>query len=310
LNLQILNELDDKLKLIVIAGPTAVGKTRLALEMARELNCDIMSADSRQLYKEMNIGTAKPSSRELKMVPHYFINHKSIHEYYSAGRFEEDVISLLEKYDKSSMILVGGSGLYIKAVCEGIDEMPDPDLDFRSEMMKRLETESLAGLVEELKRQDYQSWETIDLNNPKRVIRALEVIRQTGKKYSDIKSQSKKTRNFEVLKIGLDMPRDMLFNRINIRVDQMITQGLMDEVRSLWQWRHLTALQTVGYSEFFDYLDGKYDFEEAVRLCKRNTRRYAKRQLTWFRKDPAMQWYSPADTVAILKRVHAFVLDK
>ena len=297
--------MNDKLKLIVIAGPTAVGKTSLALKIARELSCAIISADSRQLYIELNIGTAKPTAQEMEMVPHHFINHKSIHEYYSAGRFEEDAIRLLEKYEKGSMIMVGGSGLYIKAICDGIDEMPDPDLGIRTDLQKRLDTGSLDDLVGELKKLDYQSWKTIDLNNPNRVIRALEVIRQTGKKYSEIKSQSKKTRNFEVLKIGLDLPRDILFDRINARVDHMIKLGLLEEVKALWRWKHLPALQTVGYSEFFDYLDGKYDFAEAVRLCKRNTRRYAKRQLTWFRKDPAIQWFNPADN-EILKRVHTF----
>lgn len=302
--------MNDKLKLIVITGPTAVGKTSLALKIAMELGCDIISADSRQIYKELNIGTAKPTAKELKMARHHFIDYKSIHEYYSAGRFEEDVIRLLAKCHSNIMIMAGGSGLYIKAVCDGIDKMPDPDPGLRSELQKRLEAKGLQELAGELKLLDYQSWKILDLNNPSRVIRALEVIQQTGKKYSEIKCQSKKTRNFDILKLGLDLPREILFERINERVDKMLAAGLLDEVTSLWPWKHLPALQTVGYSEFFEYLDHRYDYIEAVRLCKRNTRRYAKRQLTWFRKDPEIHWFSPTETSAILKSVQTFVHKK
>jgi tRNA dimethylallyltransferase len=260
--------LNDKLKLIVLVGPTAVGKTSLSLKIAMDQGWEIISADSRQLYKEMNIGTAKPTKEELSLVRHHFINYKSIHEYYSAGRFEVDVLKLLEQYDKKNFLMVGGSGLYVKAVCDGIDEMPGPNLD---------------------------------------LIRALEVIHQTGKKYSEFKSKSKKTRHFDVLKIGLDMPREQLFARIDARVEAMIEHGLLDEVKSLIPWKGLTALQTVGYTEFFNYLEGKYDFREAVRLCKRNTRRYAKRQLTWFRKDKDIHWMSADNYYEVNSAITDFI---
>ena len=298
--------MNDK-KLIVIAGPTAVGKTDLAIRIAVNLECDIISADSRQIYKEMNIGTAKPSGEKLKQVKHYFINYISIHDYYSAGRFEVDVMDLLNHYDKKNIVMAGGSGLYIKAVCDGIDDMPDPDLELRSTLQKRYIEKGLENLTVELKKMDIETWNSIDLQNPKRVIRALEVIHQTGLKFSDLKDRKKKNRDFKILKIGLDLPRETLFERINARVDNMISQGLLDEVKSLWPWRNLTALDTVGYSEFFKYLEGDYDFQEAVRLCKRNTRRYAKRQLTWFRKEKDMHWYSAENYNPIDKLVKDFI---
>jgi tRNA dimethylallyltransferase len=299
--------LNDKLKLIVIAGPTAVGKTDLAIKLALELGCEIISADSRQLYREMDIGTAKPGPEQLKQVTHHFISCKSIHDYYSAGRFEVDVINMLDRYNGETIIMVGGSGLYIKAVCDGIDEMPDPDLALRQIIQKRIEEEDLAKLTDELKKLDIDSWRSIDLRNPSRVVRALEVIHQTGRKYSEFKNSKKKERNFDILKIGLDIPREELFNKINARVDAMIDQGLLNEVKSLKAWKNETALQTVGYSEFFDYLDGNYDFEEAVRLCKRNTRRYAKRQLTWFRKDKQMHWFLPDAYAPIKTLIDSFI---
>jgi len=237
--------LNDKKKLIVIAGPTAVGKTDLAIKLATYLNCDIISADSRQLYKEINIGTAKPSLEERRKVRHYFIDYKSIHEYYSAGRFEVDVGDLLRDYEKNYILLVGGSGLYVKAVCEGIDEMPGPDLNLRKSLQRRFEENGLEDLTEELKIMDPDSWNALDLQNPKRVIRALEIVHQTGKKFSELKVRKKQSRNFDILKIGLHMPREVLFNRINARVDKMIDQGLLEEVRSLWPWSELTALETV-----------------------------------------------------------------
>lgn len=299
--------MNDKLKLIVIAGPTAVGKTDLSIKLALDLDCEIISADSRQFYKEMDIGTAKPAPEQLKMVQHHFINHKSIHDYYSAGRFEVDVIDFLDHYNRESVIIVGGSGLYIKAVCEGIDEMPGPDLRLRNALQKRLEEDGLKKLAKELKILDLDSWRSIDIQNPNRVIRALEVIHQTGKKYSELKNRKKKDRNFDILKIGLDMPREDLFNRINDRVDTMIDQGLLGEVKSLKVWKNTTALQTVGYSEFFNYLAGEYDFEEAVRLFKRNTRRYAKRQLTWFKKDNDIHWFLPDAYTSIKSLINSFI---
>ena len=299
--------MSDKSKLIVIAGPTAIGKTDLAIKLALELDCEIISADSRQIYKEMNIGTAKPTQAQLNAVQHHFINYKSIHEYYSAGRFEVDVIKMLDNYNRDNILLVGGSGLYIKAVCDGIDEMPDPDLNLRMTLQKRFEDDGLAKLADELKRLDIDTWETIDIQNPNRIIRALEVIQQTGKRYSELKNGKKKERNFDILKIGLDIPREDLFNRINNRVDAMLDQGLLDEVKSLERWKDKTALQTVGYSEFFDYLAGNFGLDEAVRLCKRNTRRYAKRQLTWFRKDKGIHWFLPDRYKNIKSLIYSFI---
>lgn len=302
--------MNDKLKLIVVSGPTSIGKTEISIQLAKELDCDIISADSRQIYSEMNIGTAKPSPQELSEVTHHFINYKSIHEYYSAGRFEVDTLELLKKYQKGVVLLTGGSGLYIKAVCDGIDEFPGPDLGLRNQLQSRLEDKGMDPLLEELKSLDIDTWNAIDLKNPKRVIRALEIIHQTGKKYSVLKNQPKKLRDFDILKIGLDMPREELFERINQRVDRMLEAGLIEEVRSLKSCRELTALQTVGYTEFFDYFDGKYNLEEAVRLCKRNTRRYAKRQLTWFRKDKSIHWFTPDSYDKITSLIRSFITSK
>jgi tRNA dimethylallyltransferase len=299
--------MNDKLKLIVVSGPTAIGKTELSVLLARELDCDIISADSRQIYREMNIGTAKPSAKELESAKHYFINYKSIQDYYSAGRFELDVIKLLSKYRKQAILMVGGSGLYIKAVCDGIDEFPGPDLMLRNVLETRYKEEGLDPLREDLRSLDYDTWKSIDLKNPKRVIRALEVIQQTGKKYSVLKNETHKSRDFDILKIGLDIPREDLFKRINLRVDGMLEAGLLEEVKSLLPFKDLTALQTVGYTEFFGYFDGEYDLDEAIRLCKRNSRRYAKRQLTWFRKDERIHWFSPNSYEQILALISNFL---
>jgi len=299
--------MNDKLKLIVVSGPTAIGKTELSVLLARGFDCDIISADSRQIYREMNIGTAKPSAQELEAATHYFINYKSIQDYYSAGRFELDVIKLLSKYRKRAILMVGGSGLYIKAVCEGIDEFPGPDLMLRNVLQTRYKEKGLDPLREELRSLDYDTWKTIDLKNPKRVIRALEVIRQTGKKYSVLKNETHKNRDFDILKIGLNIPREDLIKRINLRVDGMLEAGLLEEVQSLLPFRNLTALQTVGYTEFFGYFDGEYDLEEAIRLCKRNSRRYAKRQLTWFRKDEHIHWFSPNSYEQIMALITNFI---
>lgn len=299
--------MNGRLKLIVLTGPTAVGKTRLSIRLAQKFGSEIISADSRQLYREMTIGTAKPSPEELNLVRHYFIDHVSIHDYYSAGRYELDVHDLLSGYHKSHIMMVGGSGLYVRAVVDGIDDMPDPDLSLRQSLQDRYEKDGLKALLEELHRMDFDTWNSIDRKNPKRVIRALEVIHQTGIKYSVLKNQIKKSRDFDVLKIGLDQSRDELFSRINARVDEMIRIGLLDEVRSLMPWKDLTALKTVGYTEFFDFLEGKYDFQEALRLCKRNTRRYAKRQLTWFRKDQEIHWFQSTEESGVINLIDRFL---
>ena len=266
----------------------------MSVNLAEVFKKEIISADSRQIYKELKIGTAKPSQEELARVKHHFVNCKSIHDYYSSGRFEVEALELISNLNENNEIfVVGGSGLHIKALCEGIDEMPPPDFLLRANINEKLNKYGLEVLQNELKRLDQETWEMIDIKNPNRVIRALEVIHQTGKKFSEIKKGKSKTRNFELLKIGLDLPRDELFNRINHRCDLMLEQGLLEEVKSLSDVQHLSALQTVGYKEFFGYFDNKYDLEEAIRLFKRNSRRYAKRQITWFKGDSAISWYQP-----------------
>ncbi|MCC5932465.1 MAG: tRNA (adenosine(37)-N6)-dimethylallyltransferase MiaA [Cyclobacteriaceae bacterium] len=281
--------------LIVIAGPTAVGKTAFSIDLALALGSEIISADSRQFYKEMHIGTAKPVQNEMKGVAHHFIGFISVQDYYSAGMFELDVLRKLDVlFEKHPLvILTGGSGLYIKAVCKGMNEIPNPDLSIREQLYLELENKGLDVLRAELSEKDPVYCQSADLNNPQRIIRALEVIRDTGKPYSAYRSDKSVKRPFRILKIGLDRDREELYQRINDRVDQMMKGGLLEEAKSLWFLKHLNALQTVGYRELFAYLDGQSDFEEAIRLLKRNSRRYAKRQLTWFKADPEMQWFHP-----------------
>lgn len=274
-------------ELIVICGPTASGKTELAIQLAQKLNTVIISADSRQFFKEMNIGTAKPSKEELSQVKHYFINSHTILENYSAGNFEEDALNLLSKLFKkhNQVILVGGSGLYIKAVCEGFDDLPKSNLTIRDQLKKRLQSEGLSALYAELQNKDPEYASQINENNKQRILRALEVIAISGKPFSSFRQKNRNKRNFECKKILIDWDRQKLYDRINHRVDVMLENGLEEEARQLYSQKHLNALQTVGYQEFFDYFDGKISKQEAIRLIKRNTRRYAKRQLTWFRRD-------------------------
>lgn len=299
-----------KFKLIILLGPTAIGKTKLAIRLASCLKCEVISADSRQIFKEMNIGTAKPSLAEQCGIKHHLIDFRSIYEYYSAGKYEQDVINLINSlsnaHDKA--LMVGGSGLYIQAVCEGIDDMPDPDPDLRIYLETRLKVEGLDGLADKLRIMDPETWDSIDLKNPKRVIRALEVIYQTSEKYSTIKKGRVKSRSFDYVKIGLEMDRELLYDRINERVDRMLEVGLLKEAQRLFQVRQLTALQTVGYQEIFGYLEGKYDLEEAIRLLKRNTRRYAKKQMTWFNRDREIHWFSPGSIDEILEMINNFLI--
>ncbi len=257
----------------------------------------------------MKIGTDKPSTEDLNKIKHHLINHKSITDYYSAGRYEKDVISLIDTLSgkTSKAILVGGSGLYIKAVCDGINDMPGPDKTLRTNLEKILKSKGLEHLADELKILDFETWDSIDLKNPIRVLRALEVIYQTGEKFSSIKRVSSKTRNFEILKIGLELDRHILYDRINLRVDQMLSSGLLEEVIGLLPHKELPALQTLGYQELFDYLDKKYDLDEAVRLIKRNSRRYAKRQLTWFKKDREIHWFHQDAYQQIILRIENFL---
>jgi tRNA dimethylallyltransferase len=282
--------------LIVIVGPTAIGKTALSIELAKHYGCAIFSADSRQFYAEMTIGTAKPSQKEMQGIPHFFVGHKSIQEEYNAGRFEKEALFELDRYFEGNdlAILVGGSGLYVNAVCYGIDDIPK-DSSIRDALQQQLERDGLESLQEELKRLDPEHYANSNVKNPQRVIRALEVCRLTGKTYTSFRSNEVKTRPFTTIMIGLDAPRDILYERINLRVDNMVTQGLVQEVNGLLPFRHLNALNTVGYKEFFDHLDGLCTLHEAIEKVKQNTRNFAKRQLTWFRKDKSTHWVRALD---------------
>jgi tRNA dimethylallyltransferase len=280
--------------LIVIAGPTAVGKTAVAIELAKQLKAEIISADSRQFFKEMSIGTAKPTAEELSQAKHHFINSHSITESFSVGDFEKQVLALLEiifqKHDTA--ILVGGSGLYIKAVCEGFDELPVASPQVRESLNQEFKDKGITYLQEKLKSADPVYYQQVDLNNPQRIIRALEVTESTGKPFSSYRKAGTNKRRFQIIKIGLNLPREVLYQRINQRVDDMVEQGLIEEAKSLLSYRDLNALNTVGYAELFDYFDCKIDLKTAVELVKQNTRRFAKRQLTWFRKDDEIKWMS------------------
>lgn len=279
-------------KLTILLGPTAVGKTDLAIDMARSASSPVISCDSRQIFKEMKIGTAPPSAWQLAAVRHYFIFSHSVADYYTAGKYELEALALLEELFKTHnhLIMSGGSGLYIDALCNGLDDFPPADQELRGRLMHRLESEGLQSLVDELSQVDEESCGFVDLSNPQRVVRALEVTLQTGKPYSRWRSNRKKQRPFEIEKIGLSRPRELLYERIDRRVDMMVQAGLEEEVRSLEKWRSMPALRTVGYREFFDYFDGKQDLDTAIALIKRNTRHYAKRQITWWARDKEINW--------------------
>ncbi len=267
----------------------------MAIETAQKLCTVILSADSRQIYKELKIGTAAPTEEELSRVQHYFIGNKSIFDYYSAGIYELEVMQVLADIfkTKDTAILTGGSGLYIDAVCKGIDALPDVDMSIRNSLINQLDKEGIESLRFDLQRLDPEHYKVVDLNNPKRILKALEVCIQTGKTYSSFLTKPEKRRDFKMIKIGLERERIELFERIDKRVDLMFEQGLIVEAESLYKFKQLNALNTVGYKELFDYFDHKYDLKEAVRLIKRNTRRYAKRQMTWFKRDEDITWFNP-----------------
>ena len=283
--------------LIVIAGPTASGKTAAAIQLAQHYHTVIVSADSRQFFREMSIGTAKPTEEELAAAPHYFINSHSITEPFSVGDFERECMQLLDELFKKHdvVILVGGSGLYIKAITEGFDELPTADPDIRDRLNTELAANGIAALQERLKQVDPTYYTEVDVNNPQRVIRALEVYEATGNPISSYRKSIVNKRPFHIIKFGLDMPRAKLYNRINQRVDMMVNDGLVEEVAALTPYRHYNALNTVGYSELFEYFDGKTDMDTAISAIKQNTRRFAKRQLTWFRKDKELIWMDAGD---------------
>lgn len=279
-------------ELIIILGPTGVGKTDYAIDMALRLGSPVISCDSRQIFKEMKIGTAPPSDEQLARVRHYFIFTNSVTEYYTAGRYELDAMALVEELFKThdKLVMAGGSGLYIDAFCNGLDDFPPADRALRAELTARADNEGLESLVKQLADIDPQSYSTIELTNKQRVIRAVEVTLQTGRKFSDWKSSPKKVRPFKITKIGLTRERTELYDRINRRVDLMIEDGLVNEVAGLVAFRDMPALNTVGYKEIFDYLDGRQSLETAIELIKRNSRRYAKRQLTYWGRDSSIIW--------------------
>ena len=283
---------NQKKHLIVIVGPTAIGKTAFSIQLAQLFNTEIISADSRQFFKEMSIGTAKPSAEELSQAPHHFIGNISIYDVYSAGKFEQDALAIIEeKFNTHDvLIMVGGSGLYINVVCNGIDDIPS-DENIKNALILQHKNEGLEPLLQQLKQLDETYYNQVDKSNPSRIIRALEVCLVSGKPYSSFRENTKKERPFNIIKIGLDGAREDIYNNIHQRVDIMMENGLLDEVKTLHPYKHLNALQTVGYSELFDYLDQKVSLDEAVQLIKQNTRRYAKRQLTWFKKDEDVKWF-------------------
>lgn len=288
--------------LIVIAGPTAVGKTELCLRLAERMNAEILSADSRQFFRELSIGTAKPSAEQLERVKHYFIDTHTIAEPYSAGDFERDVLALLPAlFERNNrVIMTGGSGLYIKAVCEGLDDLPQPEEGLREQLTARLKEEGLARLQEEIRQQDPVFAATAEINNPQRVVRALEVWHTTGLPISSFQKNERVARPFRQVLIALDRDREELYKRIEDRVDLMLAEGLVEEAKSVAAYRDHHALQTVGYKEVYGYLDGLYDEKEMARLLKQNTRRYAKRQLTWFRHQGNFKWFHAENEEEIL----------
>jgi len=295
------NNVENK-TLIVIAGPTAVGKTAFSIKLAKKLQTEILSADSRQFYKETVIGTAAPTMEEREGVIHHFVGHLSIFDYYNVSMYEQDALIILNELFKKKqyVILTGGSGLYIDAVCSGIDLLPDIDLTLRKKLQKRLDTEGLFVLLDELKILDEDYFQIVDKQNYKRVLRALEVCYQTQKTYTSLRTQSAKKRNFDIVRICLTLPREELNNRIHLRTDEMLKNGFLEEARNLFPYRHLNSLNTVGYKELFDYIDGKYSLEMCIEKIKTQTRRYAKRQMTWFKKNKDYIFLNPLEEIKTL----------
>lgn len=292
-------------RLLVVVGPTGSGKTDLSIRLALHYGAPILSTDSRQVYRGMPIGTAQPSADQLQAVEHHFIASHDLTDNLNCGEYEVQALARLEELfaDHDWVVAVGGSGLYVRALCEGMDDLPQADEPLRRELVHRLAEEGLGALAEELRELDPEYCRTADLNNPARVMRALEVCLQTHMPYSRQRTGERRPRPFEIVKIGIDLPRDVLYDRINRRVDRMLADGLEAEVRALYPYRELNALKTVGYREFFDYFDGRIGYDEAVELIKRNSRRYAKRQLTWFRRDSEIRWFAPDDDAAIIAYV-------
>lgn len=297
--------------LIVLVGPTGVGKTNMAMLLAKEFHTEIISADSRQLYKELNAGTAKPTKEELNLVPHHFIDYLSIADDYDAGLYGKEALEIInhlfKKYDY--VILCGGSGLYVKSVCEGFDELPDVKKTDRTWIRANYEQNGLSWLRQELEKNDPDYLQVVDENNPQRMMRALEIIKSTGKSLRDSRTTKKNIHNFHILKIGLEIDRKELYQKLDARMDHMIGNGLFEEADQLFSRRDLNALQTVGYREVFGFMDGAYSKDDAIRLLKRNTRRYAKRQMTWFGKDKEIKWFHPSDFSGIMNHLEKFSIE-
>ena len=295
-------------RLIVIVGPTGSGKTDLSIRLALHYRAPILSTDSRQVYRSMPIGTAQPTEEQLNTVEHHFIASHDIEDKLSCGEYEVQALACLEKLfaQHDDVVAVGGSGLYVRALCEGMDELPQADEALRRELERRLADEGIGALAAQLRELDPRYYEEVDRSNPARVVRALEVCLQTGRPYSAQRTGVRRERPFRIIKIGVDLPREVLYDRINRRVDAMVAEGLEAEARRLYPHRELNALQTVGYREFFDCFDGRVTRDEAVELIKRNTRRYAKRQLTWFRRDPEIRWFSPTDDGKMIRYIDDF----
>ena len=292
--------------LVVILGPTGVGKTELTLRLAEYFNTSIINADSRQIFAEIPIGTAAPTPDQLKKIKHHFVGTHHITDYYSASLFEQDALNVIKQENSPLNLMSGGSMMYIDAVCNGIDDIPTIRDDVREMMKQRLADEGLGKLVEELKRLDPEHWKIVDKNNPRRVVHALEICHQTGRSYSSFRTNTRKERPFHILKIGLYRSREELYDRINKRVMQMIEDGLLDEARNLYHLRHLNALNTVGYKELFAHFDGTIDLNEAIRQIQSNTRRYCRKQLTWFKRDTDILWFQPTQYEDIIQQIIQF----
>ena len=297
--------------LFIILGPTGVGKTELCLTIAKHLKTPIINADSRQIFAELPIGTCAPTPKQQSIVKHYFVGNHQLHDYYSAAKYEQDALTLISRLfngeedgiEHDTALLSGGSMMYIDAVCKGIDEIPTVDNNTRELMKQRLASEGLEALVEELKQLDPEHWSIVDRNNPRRVVHALEICHMTGKTYTSFRTNSIKQRPFNIVKIGLNRPRDILYDRINQRVLTMMEQGLENEARKVYPLRHLNSLNTVGYKELFAYFDGLIPQEEAVRQIQSNTRQYMRKQLTWYKKDENVTWFEPDNIEDILKYI-------
>lgn len=295
--------------LLIIFGPTGVGKTDLSIELADYYSAEILSCDSRQIYKELNAGVAKPEAYQLNKIKHHFISNISIHQHYSIYQYESDVMQLLSEYFKKHNIAImcGGSGLYVDAVCNGVDEMPDHDEAIRSKIIDIYKNQGLDALRFELKRADPVYYSQVDLKNPNRIMRALEIYYQTGQAFSEFRKNKKQNRDFEIIKIGINLDREQLYDRINKRVDNMMTNGLFEEVKELKNNKNLIALRTIGYTELFNVLNNEIEIKEAIELIKRNTRHYARRQITWFKRYKNAMWFTPCQKEEIIMIVNDLV---